>query len=395
MENAAVEPSQRMKHAAVEPSQWMEHAASNHRSGKEETCMMPRVLRLRGSPEEMGRQHGHLLKGEIHERLRSAWAWWRRYAGNGHELRYLRLAHRMVADFKRHGGTAWEEWQALAKAAQVSPEELILLTAWHDWAEVVHASVPVAASVGGCTAAILCEPVVPCGSWLAMNWDTPNLLGRHLHIFYREPEDGPGALALAAAGGLPIAGINEAGLAFVWVDRAYRDAEPRLPSGAICCDLVHITHFDAAVQLARTSPVASGLGLALSDASGHTVLLEIGPQSRAEHLPTREQRILVFANHYQAETLQSQDGWPNRAASQARQQRLAARLQQLASPAEPKQIRQCFADHEPLAGESLCQHGQQSQTCTSAFVLAIAEREELWVNFGPPCQNQLVVQRVR
>lgn len=357
--------------------------------------MMPKVLRLRGSAEAMGRQHGHLLKGEIQDRLQVVRMWWRRQGlGSSQQVRFVRLAHRMVADFRRHGGAAWEEWQALAKAAQVSPEELIQLTAWHDWAEILNASGRLAASVGGCTAAILKEPLVPCGSWLAMNWDVPSQLGQHLHLFYREPEDGPHALVLAAAAGFPLAGINEAGLAFLWVDRACQSAEPRLPSGAICCDLAHRSHFDVAVQLAKQTPSASGLALALCDATGHARILELSPKHHAELAPEHGQAILVFANHYQAQPLQSLDAWPNRSASQARQHRLAERLRPLVHPADPELIRQCFADHEPVAGESLCQHGQATQPSTAAFLLLSTERRQLWVNFGPPCQGRLVAQQL-
>ncbi|MCS7167790.1 MAG: C45 family peptidase [Gemmatales bacterium] len=355
--------------------------------------MMPCVLRLRGSPEAMGRQHGHLLKGEIHQRLQAAWRWWQRRADESsrrQHLSWLRCVHSMVSAFQRWGGPAWEEWQALARAAQVSPDELMLLTAWHDWPEVWQAR-PAQAVAGGCTAAVLRAPAVELGVWLALNWDTPPELGRQMHVFYREPDDGPRALVVAPAGGFPIAGINEAGLGFVWVDRACREAQPRLPTGAVFTDLAHLTHFDAALQALRETPRASGLAVALAETSSHATVLELAAERCAEHSVTHQHPLRVFANHYQSALLQNLDAWPNRSASEGRETRLSELLENARGLSCPSQVQRQFADHKPVAGETICQHPPAEQQ-TAAFIAVLCAARELAYTLGPPCQQTLVRQ---
>ncbi|MCS7015285.1 MAG: C45 family peptidase [Gemmatales bacterium] len=356
--------------------------------------MMPCVLRLCGSPEAMGRQHGHLLKGEIHQRLESAWKWWRRCtAGESarQRLTWLRWVHALVAEFQRWGGAAWEEWQALAQAAQVSPEELMLLTAWHDWPEVWLSRQSVAATAGGCTAALLRTPAVELGIWLAMNWDVPAELAQQVHVFYREPDDGPRALVVSAAGGFPMAGVNEVGVGFIWVDRACREAPPPIPPGAIFTEIIHLSHFDAAVRALRETPRASGLAAALADCGAHATVLELAAERCAEHPVTHHHPLRVFANHYQSALLQSLDAWPKRAASEGRETRLLELLENCRGLTSPEQLQSLFADHAASAGESLCQHhGSEQQT--AAFVAVLCAQRELAYTVGPPCQQSLARQ---
>lgn len=356
--------------------------------------MMPCIMRLNGSPEEMGRQQGHLLKGEIHDRLQTAWSWWRKRVDTDsrkQRLEWLRLVHEMVREFQQWGGPAWDEWEALARAAQVSREELMLVTAWHDWPEVWAARLRVAVGSGGCTAAVLRPPAVEAGVWLAMNWDVPAALGQHLHVFYRQPEDGPAALVLAGAGGFPIAGINEAGLSFIWVDRACREAQPRVPTGAVLLEVAHMSHLDAAVRTIRETPRASGLAVALADSSGHATVLELAGDRVAEHPLTRDHCLRVFANHYQAATLEPQDAWPNRPASQGREARLHELLEGRRGLSTPEDLQLAFADHQANTGEALCQH-QESGQRTCAFLAVRIARRELAFTLGPPCQSELFRQ---
>ncbi|GBD36144.1 hypothetical protein HRbin36_01265 [bacterium HR36] len=367
--------------------------------------MMPCVLQVRGSPEEMGRQHGHLLKGEIHQRLVAVWSWWHQWVGKDsrhQRLTWLRQVHALVTEFQRWGGPAWEEWRALARAAQLSPEDLMMVTAWHDWPEIwrarVQLSLPAArwaeaprTGSAGCTAALLHSPLVEQGVWIAMNWDVPGKLGQHVHIFCREPEDGPAALVVAPAGGLPIAGVNEAGLAFAWVDRACHQVQPGPPTGAILTELAHLSHFDAALRAIRESPRTSGLALALADATGHAVILELAAAQCAEHPLPHSGSFCVFANHYQAAPLQAWDAWPNRAASEGRQSRLSALLRQLSRLHSVHQLQGVFSDHQAQAGEALCQH-QDGTQCTAAFVVLVPGQRRLACALGPPCQQPLIQQ---
>jgi hypothetical protein len=221
-----------------------------------------------------------------------------------------------------------------------------------------------------------------------MNWDAPEPLGEPVHLFCRQPEDGPTAIVLAPAGGLPVAGINEAGLAFAWVDRACREALPRLPTGVVFTEIAHLSHLDAAVRALRETPRASGLAAALVDGSTHATVVELATDRSAEHHLSHHHPLWALANHYQSTALQPLDAWPNRAASEGRQSRLLELLEQCGTVHAPERLQTVFADHHPNAGEPICQH-QDTPHKTFAFIALLPAQRELAYTVGPPCQAPL------
>ena len=160
-------------------------------------CVLP-FYQLRGEPEEIGHQHGTLLKDRIHE---------------CYEFYTKTLFDKPNFDFKKHGLRFLEiitnyhepygrEIKALAEAAEMEPWQIAVLNARSEIFLVAKTEL-----TGECTALFFEE-----AGLLGQNWDWMTPCERFMVLLEIENTQGQKILTMTEAGILGKVGFNDAGL---------------------------------------------------------------------------------------------------------------------------------------------------------------------------------------
>ncbi len=239
------------------------------------------ILYLEGTPEEMGRQHGELLKGEIQAL--------RRYVEAFVGRRGLpRARARGAALFREHcSPELLREAAALAEASGV-PLEDVLLAQW--FTDLYRGF--------GCSTVAAPGPEGPL---LARNLDFPTLgfLGRYSIVVVARPEGRRPFVSVTWPGLLGVlSGQNDALALAVMVVHEGNDVRSGVPFQlAFRRVLEQAGSVDEAEALLRATPLTVPNNLTLADASGGVRVLELHPDGIVARGPD-EDGAVVSTNHF-------------------------------------------------------------------------------------------------
>lgn len=178
-----------------------------------------RVLDLAGSPSQMGARHGELYADEIriytNERvdLVSSGLW---SGGPLTRGEVLDIAESMLAAHELFDPALFEEMNALANAAGISPAEAVVVGGFTDFVDTVRAVVggPIPTEVieDDCTAMIVPDARASGQGILGQTWDMHDSATEHVLLLRVQPDDAPAALVFTTTGCLGQIGMNEAGV---------------------------------------------------------------------------------------------------------------------------------------------------------------------------------------
>jgi len=366
-----------------------------------------RLITLDGTPYEMGRQHGELLREEIHalaeERLRLSL---RDVPGASRE-EALALAGRCLEAHREYAPAVGEEFQGIAEGADISLERLLIGNGYTDFKDVLAkerlettsnpgsappnpGSAPLNPVAHGCSTFLVRREGSASGRTLVgQTWDMHGTAEPFVVAFHRRPRNGPETLTVTTAGCLSLIGVNEHGLAIGNSNLVPTDARP----GVIYLALIH--HVLAQRTLAEAqraildAPRASGHNYYLADGGGNLCDIETTATQYALLIP--EGPTYAHTNHYHAPSLQALAAPVEASASTfAREKRLAARLAEKAGQLDPPAIQECLADHSD-GPNSVCVHGSggdAGKTC--AVAILCPDTRDLWAKAGLPCEGKLV-----
>jgi isopenicillin-N N-acyltransferase-like protein len=353
--------------------------------------MTPRLMTLTGSPFDMGLQHGRLLKEQIHALARERYDLAVEHATE-HGVKVarqdcLRLAHQHLGHHERYSPAVYEEIEGIARGAQISLEELLIANSLTDFRDALWQHLAAPAGVPGCTAfGVRRRGTTDHVTLIGQNWDMHASAEPHVHVFHRQPEDGPSSLAVSTAGGLSLTGINEVGIAACNNNLQAKDSRPGVTYVAILHEALRQTHFGAACRAITDARRAAGHNYLLADDEGTMVDIETTAELADEFRPT--QPHYVHTNHYLSPRLQPLEVDFDRRSSLHRCERLADLLEAHAKPVAVPELQQLLSDRE--GGEELCicreGKGRESRSC--AFVVLCPERREMWLTVGPPSRSQ-------
>lgn len=240
------------------------------------------ILHLEGTPEEMGEQHGVLLKDEI----RALLGWYvpsfvgpRELPAAKRRARELFLAH--VPDEHRR------EAEALARAADLPVEDVLFGQCFTDVYRVFACSTLAAPS--------------PEGTLLARNLDFPGMgrLGRYSIVVVARPEGRRPYVSITWPGLVGVLSGQSADLALsVMVVHNGERTRPGVPFQlAFRRVLEQAGDVAAAEHLLRDTPLTVTNNLMLVDAAGGARVLELHPDGIVARAPDEDGR-LVATNHF-------------------------------------------------------------------------------------------------
>ena len=349
--------------------------------------MNPRLIALNGPPHDMGVQHGRLLKEQIQLIARERYALAVEHAAE-HGLKVsreacLRLAHQHLRHHERYSPAVFEEFEGIARGAQISLEELFIANALTDFRDVLWQHKPAPVGVPGCTLfGIRRRRTADHVTYIGQNWDMHASAEPLVHVFHRQPDDGPSALAVSTAGGLSLIGINEVGIAIGNSNLQPKDARPGVMYLAIIHEALRQTHFDAACRAITDCRRSSGHNYLLADDEGTIVDIETSAEHADEYRPT--QPHYVHTNHYLSKRLQPYEAEHDQRSSHHRLNRLNELLEREEKPLTLDSVQQSLSDTEGGPEVCICREGQGRAPRTCSFVALCPERRELWMTVGPP-----------
>ena len=289
------------------------------------------ILHLRGTPEQMGRQHGLLLADELQGLVRYA----RDFVG-ADELPAARRRARAL--FEQHVPPRYlREVEALAAAAEVSFDD-VLFSQW--FTDLYRAF--------ACTT--YSAPTAE-GRYLARNLDFPGMgyLARYSIVVVAHPEGRRPFVSITWPGLIGVlSGQNDALALSVMVVHSAGGARSGLPFQlAFRQALEEAGDVDAAEALLRRTPLTVTNNLMLVDAAGAACVLELHPDGIVRRDPAADGR-LIATNHFLSPELRAP----------------RASFSYLNSRRRLKAAREV----EPDASGYLLEHGREAmRTCATSF----------------------------
>ncbi len=352
------------------------------------------VIKVEGSPREMGQQYGRAVADSAHvlaeERLRLTLQEMEFVGATPDEALCLDVARKMLEIQERWNPRIHEEFLGIAEGAGIDPARLLIGNGFTDFKDVV-VQAP-SADITECTSLFVLPEATSTGrTYAAQTWDMHASAEPHILIVERRPDKGPRTLSLTTAGCLSLIGVNEYGLGIGNNNLTPDDARP----GVIYLAMIHAAlqaeNFDAAVSAITRAPRASGHHYYLVDADAHGV----GIETTALRHRSFEASAGVYghANHYRdADLAPSQDSLVN---SVTREGTATHLLQQKRGKIDSEGLKGLLQnrDGEP---DCICRYGEESitggdprrlpaRTCAAAVLEP--EARGFWAIWGPPTDD--------
>jgi isopenicillin-N N-acyltransferase-like protein len=259
-------------------------------------------LELEGTPTEMGRRHGTLLKRQIREQVADYRKEVIKTFGEQNGRRILDHVVKdsgFLRDVRKHLPHVYAEMEGIAEGAGVPVNDVLLINMY----EEVYEGAPLALGVkplqpqGKCTT-LHCAGRRGLPNLNAQNLDyTPNLDGAQLVIHDTYP-GGLKVLLYTFAGQVGGIGVNSRGLSMVCntlPEGSKRDNEG-LGSIYVTRGLLEQDSVAGAVKWLQKVPQFSAYNYSLVDATD-AVMVEFSPKGLARLETPKDRRFLAHANH--------------------------------------------------------------------------------------------------
>ena len=182
-----------------------------------------RVTTLTGSAYDRGYQHGERWKDSIRYfaenrvGLVAGGQWSGGFAKSPADI--IALAEQTMPHHEAYAPDLVEEMRGMADATGLSMGELIIVSGFTDFIDTVYGvskretMLEPALAIDDCTAFIVPDSAADGAGFFGQTWDMHEAATEHLILLDLQPEDGPNALVMTAAGCLGQIGMNEHGIA--------------------------------------------------------------------------------------------------------------------------------------------------------------------------------------
>jgi isopenicillin-N N-acyltransferase-like protein len=352
---------------------------------------MLQIIRLKGTPYEMGRQHGKLLAGGIRElseiRLNLACQFAKDHGVEVTREDCLKLARVHLPIHEEHCPEIVDEWRGIAEGSGLPIEDVFFANALTDFQDVLWQFPGV--EVHGCTSFLVGPEATASGSaMIGQTWDMHASAERFISIFHRTPTDGPQSLTLTTAGCLTLIGVNSAGIAVGNNNLRPTDARPGVIYLAMLHQALRQTEWRDAVSVMTDTPRASGHNYIMAHESGARSDVET-TGAKHEEFPL-DAPWYVHSNHYLSEKLKPlEDPTVQRGSTEHRLARLRARMEESGEPLTPDNLRSLLADHEGGEELGICRHGKGEDARSCAFAVVDPDARAIHAALGPACKASL------
>ena len=251
-----------------------------------------RVLEIYGDPGDFGRIHGSecapLIQAYLADRLGlSGDATWSGRTADTDLV--LSLAEATLPFHRSYSPSLYEEMEALAMAAGITPAEAVVVGGFTDLVDIVRANTGDAPIEDDCTAVLN-----PVEKVLAQTWDMHASAGEYVVFLKLDPIIGPALVVQTTAGCLGQIGMNEAGIA-VGINNLTSFGKAGVTWPFVVRKVLQQTDLDSAVDCVVTANLAGGHNFLLMGPDGQGVNIEAMPRSVQVRRVT--QKPFVHTNH--------------------------------------------------------------------------------------------------
>lgn len=252
----------------------------------------PRILEIFGAPSDFGRIHGSECSGLIVDYLGdrlglSGDATWAGHSADSDLV--LSLAEQTLPFHRAFSPTLYEEMEALAAAAGITPAQAVVVGGFTDLVDVVRAYQGSAPVEDDCTAVI-----DPGAGVLAQTWDMHASAGEFVIFLKLDPVAGPATVVQTTAGCLGQIGMNEAGIA-VGINNLTSRGKPGVTWPFVVRKVLEQTDLDGAVDCVLDADLAGGHNFLLMGPDGTGANIEAMPGSR--RVTRVDEEPYVHTNH--------------------------------------------------------------------------------------------------
>ncbi|MCS6836217.1 MAG: C45 family peptidase [Anaerolineae bacterium] len=262
-----------------------------------------RVLKLSGTPYEMGFQHGQAYHEAIHhfteERLRlSCEPHW-----TGRSLSreaVLELARACLHEHETYCPDLMEELRGMADATGLGLPELLIMNGFTDFVDLVYNAEQAMPSLpipqDDCTAFLIPPARSADGHGLyGQTWDMHHTATPHVILIDGQPHAGPRFLTFTTAGCVGMIGMNEAGICVGINNLMASDGQIGVMWVFVARKILQQTNLDDALKCITEAKLSGGHNYLLMDREGRGYNVE-AMSTRVQIEPLAEQP-LVHTNH--------------------------------------------------------------------------------------------------
>lgn len=348
-----------------------------------------RVLEATGAGEHRGAVHGAAFYTEIRryaaERLRLAsnGSWAGRPATQEDALE---LASRMLESHRSYDSDLYEEMTALSAATNLSVEEVLIVSGFTDFVDVVRAAGSTAVpEEDDCTAVIVPDAFAGGSGFLAQTWDMHDTATEHVVLLRVEPNKGPAALVFSTVGCLGQIGMNEAGIAIGINNLTASNGKIGVTWPFVVRKALNQTTIEGALTCVLEADLAGAHNYLMFDSSGTGFNVEAMVGYRA--VTKLEERPLFHTNHAlddQAHAIEAARPPDLLASSEAR---LAQADKVLGGSNEHIGLDDLIAmTRDP---DAICRRSEPPHHTESAgAVIMRPDSGEMWACWGLPTENE-------
>lgn len=265
-----------------------------------------RVIKLSGSPYQMGWQHGKRFHDEIHrfteERVRLC----RSPEWTGRQLSraaVIALAEACTAEHQAYAPELMEELQGIADATHLSLAELVINNGFTDFIDTIYSlgdinSPAVAPSLvaDNCTAFMVPPRRSASGAaFFGQTWDMHASATPYVILIHGEPENGLGFLTFTVTGCLGMIGMNSAGITVGVNNLMAADGQIGVTWPFVVRKILQQKDLDAALECLTGAKLAGAHNYMLMDGAGRGY--EVEAMSTTHHVRELGGETISHTNH--------------------------------------------------------------------------------------------------
>ena len=345
--------------------------------------MSAKIIKLEGSPYEIGLAHGRKFRKGIKDFTRSRIL---RLCEGGTitEDELMNIGLKLLPFNRLYDTDVFEELEGIAEGSGVNVHELIITNGLTDIMDLANRS-----SMPCCTSFAVNDDRMYA---LGQNWDMHSESEDHLVVFHIVPDEGPEILSLTLEGTVGLIGLNSKGLAVLVNNLAAKDA---------CFGVVFPLAIRKALMQERIGDALNAL-ISTERAGGRNYI--IGDMNREIfdiELTGKEHEVIyvgdgvyAHANHYLTDRLKKWEAG-RLSDSYVRSNRMGKLLGKMMKDDGPslEGIMGCMRDHVNYP-TSICrhvadheEHGTLAELKTCAGVVILPSEGEMHILKGNPCEG--------
>ena len=265
-----------------------------------------RVVKLAGSPYQMGYAHGTRFRDEIRHftdervRLCQSIEWTGRSLSRG---AVIALADACVAEHQAYAPDLMEELRGIADATNLSLAELVINNGFTDFIDTIYSvgELAVPASTPPLVADNCTAFMVPARrsairkSFFGQTWDMHASATPYVILIHGQPEAGPSFLTFTVTGCVGMIGMNSAGIAVGVNNLMAADGQIGVTWPLVVRKILQQDNLDAALDCLTSAKLAGAHNYMLMDGPGRGY--EVEAMSTRHHVRELADETISHSNH--------------------------------------------------------------------------------------------------